>query len=328
MKSTIQVKFLMQACLMATLGLMGCSEQTATVTDTAPAASTSTTQTDAAPVVTTPAVVDTVKKQLTGSKQQYTQTEIDNYYGAPDWFPDQHSPMPKLVSNGDGGKVMACASCHLASGLGHPESANLAGLPVNYLVRQMQEYRSRTRFEPSPMYMMAGAMSDAQILEVSQWFAALKPVQSSQVKEVDTVPKTAIHPTLQMRQVVEGGGTEPINGRLIEVPADAERVAMRDPRMGFIAYVPRGSIALGKTLVTTGGGKTVMCASCHGADLKGTAEIPRLAGLSPDYIVRQLTQFKNAQRHGAQAPLMLPAVGQMTPQDMIAVGAYLGSLKP
>lgn len=267
-------------------------------------------------------------KQVPGSSHQYTQAQIDNYYAAPDWFPDQHPPMPRLVSHGNGDKVQACAACHLTSGLGHPESGNLAGLPQSYLVRQMVEYKSRSRFERSPMYAMAAAMSEKDMQEVSAYFSALKPVRSSRVQEADSVPQTAIHPTLRMRQVVPHGVLEPINGRLIEVPESAELVEMRDPRAGFVAYVPRGSIALGKLLATEGGGRTVACAACHGDQLKGTADVPRLAGLSPDYVLRQLRAFKSGDRHGEQALSMQPAVDNLTVEDMIALSAYVGALDP
>jgi cytochrome c553 len=265
-------------------------------------------------------------KQVPGSTRQYTQAHIDNYYAAPDWFPDQHPPMPRLVSHGDGGKVQACAACHLTSGLGHPESGNLAGLPQSYLVRQMVEYKNRSRFERSPMYAMAAAMSEKDMQEVSAYFSTLKPVRSTRVQEVDTVPQTVIHPTLRMRQVVPNGVLEPINGRLIEVPESPELVEMRDPRAGFVAYAPRGSIALGKLLATEGGGRTVACAACHGDQLKGTAEVPRLAGLSPDYVLRQLRAFKSGDRHGEQAAAMQPAVVNLTVEDMIALSTYVGTL--
>ncbi|HEY8907633.1 MAG TPA: c-type cytochrome [Rhodoferax sp.] len=268
------------------------------------------------------------KKQLSGSQVQYTQSEIDNYYAAPDWFPDQHPAMPKLVSHGDGGKVLACASCHLTSGLGHPESANMAGQPQSYLVRQMREYKTRARFEPSPMFQMASAMSEQDMQDVSAYFAALKPVQSSRVEEVDQVPQTSIHPTLQMRQAVPNGVMEPINGRIIEIPADPERVQMRDPSAGFVAYVPRGSVETGHSLVADGGGKTLPCTGCHGDQLQGTPDLPRLAGLSPDYVLRQLQAFKSGNRHGEQSVLMKPVIDGLTPVEMVNIAAYVGTLKP
>lgn len=192
----------------------------------------------------------------------------------------------------------------------------------------MNEYKSRARFEPSPMYQMAEAMTDEEIEEVSAWFAQLKPVSSSKVIEADSVIETKIHPRLMMRQAVPDGKMEALNGRLIEIPEDPHLVEMRDPRAGFVAFVPRGSIEKGKILATTGGGKTIVCSTCHGEGLKGTNEIPRLAGLSPDYLVRQLKAFKSGKRNGAQASQMTPSVQNLDESEMVAISAYLGSLKP
>ncbi|MBI4887027.1 MAG: cytochrome C-binding protein, partial [Acidobacteria bacterium] len=91
-----------------------------------------------------------------------------------------------------------------------------------------------------------------------------------------------------MRFVSKEGGMEPIAGRIIELPEDAEHAELRDPHSPFMAYVPVGSIRKGEALVTTGGGRTVRCALCHGADLKGLGPAPGLASRSPIYTVRQL----------------------------------------
>lgn len=178
------------------------------------------------------------------------------------------------------------------------------------------------------MHVMAAAMSEQDMNEVSAYFASLRPVRSSRVIEADAVPQSTIHPILRMRQVTAGGELEPIGGRLIEVPESPALVEMRDPNAGFVAYVPRGSIALGKMLATEGGGRTVACMACHGEQLKGTTDVPRLAGLSPDYVLRQLQAFKSGDRHGAQAILMKPAVEQLSVADMIALAAYVGTLEP
>ena len=49
--------------------------------------------------------------------------------------------------------------------------------------------------------------------------------------------------------VAEADGTEPIGSRIIEVPADDEQAELRNPRSGFIAYVPKGSLKKGEALV-------------------------------------------------------------------------------
>ena len=119
---------------------------------------------------------------------------------------------------------------------------------------------------------------------------------------------------------------EPIGNRIITLPEDSARAAVRDPKSGFVAYVPPGSVAKGKALVEGGNGKTVACAICHGDSFQGLANIPRLAGDHPVYIFRQLYIFKNGDRNGLGAQLMKKAVANLTEDDMINISAYLGSL--
>ena len=109
---------------------------------------------------------------------------------------------------------------------------------------------------------------------------------------------------------------------------DEEVVVYRDPLSGFVAYVPKGSIAKGEALVKTGGGKTTPCGSCHGVTLQGLSEWPAIAGRHPNYIVRQLWNFQNGDRAGNSAALMKPVVAKLTTDDMLAIAAYVGSLKP
>ena len=84
-----------------------------------------------------------VIKTVPGSSQKYSLAQIDDPFNPPDWFPDEHPPMPQVVAHG-GPKPAgrACALCHLPSGDGHPESASLAGLPAHYLRRQVDAFKS------------------------------------------------------------------------------------------------------------------------------------------------------------------------------------------
>ena len=52
--------------------------------------------------------------------------------------------------------------------------------------------------------------------------------------------------------VAAKGGREPIGKRIIEMPENLDRIELRDPRTGFVAYVPKGAIARGKKLVESG----------------------------------------------------------------------------
>jgi len=116
---------------------------------------------------------------------------------------------------------------------------------------------------------------------------------------------------------------EPIGHRIVEIPEDPQRTNDRDPHSGFIAYVPPGSIARGEALVKNGA-----CALCHGDSLHGLGEIPRIAGLQPVYIARQLICLQNGTSAGTNAALMKKAVAKLSEDDIISISAYLGSLPP
>jgi cytochrome c553 len=262
-----------------------------------------------------------------GSTKTYTQEEIDNIANPPDWFPEEHAPLPRVVAHGAGGDVLGCASCHLASGLGHPESANLAGVSAAYILRQLADFKARNRMGEA-MNDISRDLSDEDAKQAAEWFEALKPKVWQPVVETDRVPKTFVNIHL-MRMPLPGGGDEPIGNRIIELPQDVARAESRDPHSGFIAYVPKGSLAKGKEFVTTGGGgKTIQCVICHGPSLNGLGEVPPIAGHSPMYLFRQLYYFKDGSRHGSMGALMKGVVAQMTQDDMLAIAAYVGSLTP
>jgi cytochrome c553 len=106
-------------------------------------------------------------------------------------------------------------------------------------------------------------------------------------------------------------------------------VESRDPHSGFIAYVPPGSIKKGEALVTTGAnGKTVGCALCHGEGLKGLGDVPRIAGIHPIYIVRQLFDFQSGSNTSTAGALMKKVVANLTEDDMLAIAAYTATLEP
>ena len=51
------------------------------------------------------------------------------------------------------------------------------------------------------------------------------------------------------------------------MPENLDRIELRDPRTGFVAYVPKGAVARGKKLVESGAG-AFPCAACHGPELQ------------------------------------------------------------
>ena len=66
------------------------------------------------------------------------------------------------------------------------------------------------------------------------------------------------------------------------------------------------------------------CATCHGPEAKGTAQLPRLAGQHAAYLENQLKQFHERERTNDNA-VMHAIVSKMTALEMAAVAEYLSS---
>ena len=269
-----------------------------------------------------------------GSSKTYTRKEISNGFSPPDWHPDDHAPMPEVVGKGRPPEVRACGYCHLPTGIGKPENAAVAGLPVAYFKQQIADFKSGARrssvTDIPPQALMlktALAVSDADVEAAAEYFAKLPATRPGwiTVTEVSTVPKMTTAGSIVVPD--ESGQTEPIGQRILETATDFHRTELRDAHSGYVAYVPMGSIKKGQELATTGGeGKTLQCNVCHGPDLKGLGNVPRIAGLSPTYAFRQLFDMQAGTRNGPGAALMKAAVAKLTEEDMVSLAAYLGSL--
>lgn len=281
-----------------------------------------------------PAADDGSAKHVPDSTVALTRQQLAAHGPAiPDWHPEEHPAMPDIVAKGREPQVFACGYCHLPTGAGRPENSSIAGLTAAYIKQQVLGFKNGERPGSDPkrgpqnnMIAVAKAVTDAEIDLAAAYFASIKPVSYLKVVETETVPKTFVAGGILAKS--PGGGTEPIGHRIIEVPEELERFELRDSRTPYVAYVPVGSLKKGAELVATGGGKTVQCAICHGPELKGLADIPRLAGRSPSYLMRQLYDLRNGTRTGAASVLMKATVMNLSDDDMIAIVAYLASREP
>ena len=71
-------------------------------------------------------------------------------------------------------KARACAVCHGPLGVSTaPDAPNLAGQPAMYLAAQLRAYRSGARAH-AVMAVIAKPLSDADISDLSAWFAAVR----------------------------------------------------------------------------------------------------------------------------------------------------------
>jgi cytochrome c553 len=172
----------------------------------------------------------------------------------------------------------------------------VAGLPVSYFLddgRLPGDKRKRAGKANTNLAISIAGMTADELQ------AAAMPLLRHAVVVLDsrrrrTVPKpdTGRIPKLEAPPPAD-------RARIIEMPEDTERTeALRDPRSGFIAYVPTGSLARGQALARGGDGKTVACATCHGPELKGLGPVPPIAGRSPSYTARQLIDMQRKARTG------------------------------
>ena len=68
-----------------------------------------------------------------------------------------------------------------------------------------------------------------------------------------------------------------------------------------------------------------VCVACHGADGNSPAPAnPKLASQHPDYLNKQLVNFKSGERKSA---IMAGMVAALTPEDMKNLAAYFGGQK-
>lgn len=291
--------------------------------------------TSSAPYAAARPPYDAVKRlTLPGSSQSFTLAELKNSYAVPDWFPESHPPMPDPVARGVPKKVAACGFCHLADGQGRSENGALAGLSADYIVEQVHDFRSRKRKEAIPrwgfqttMENIADSVSDHDLEIAAKYFASIRPKPRVKVLERNEIQRSyqanglsALHPD---------GGVEPLGNRIVEITEDIERHDMRDPRTGFIAYVPIGSIERGRKIAhATGRDASRACVTCHGDNLLGKGPAPLIAGRSPAYIVRQLMAFKTKTRDASSSGPMQGVTAGMSVDEMIAVAAYVGSRLP
>jgi cytochrome c553 len=278
-------------------------------------------------------------RHVEGSEAEFTRLEIRNGLNVIDWFPNEHPPMTDIMRQGpaslNGESGFGCAFCHLPNGKGRPENAPPAGQPVGYTVQQLHDMANDLRISANPgkrnshlMNALAAAMTEEEIQEAAEYFAAMPWTPWIEVREAELIPEMELEEG-NMYITVGTEPSEPLNGRIVETPVDDYQANfLRNPHSSWIAYVPVGSLARGEQLVKTGDGKTVPCSTCHGDNLMGQGDFPGIAGRSPSYMMRQLWDMKAGTRRGTMAALMSPVIANLTAEDMTSIVAYLASLSP
>jgi cytochrome c553 len=275
-----------------------------------------------------PVPEDGVKRSLPGAAAQFTRNEAYFDYGPADWYPNGHPPMPDIVAKGKpSAGTRACALCHYPNGQGKMENAHVAGLPAAYILQQLAAFTSGARKSADPrkantneMVAIANSLTSEEAKAAADYYASIPFTPWVRVVEADMAP--AVRATMNGLLIpIPNAAPIPLNGRIIEMPEHPERTEMmRDPRAGFVAYVPAGSIAKGQALA-----KANNCGVCHGPELKGIANVPGIAGRTASYTMRQLWDMKQGTR---TSPLMAPIVAKLEQEDLVNLAAHVASLQP
>jgi len=95
-----------------------------------------------------------------------------------------------------------------------------------------------------------------------------------------------------------------------------------------VGGAPKTNVAAGKKIFEEGipGTNVPPCASCHGADGKGSDAIPRLAGQLYPYVVKQLANW-GKERTEQNSEIMAPIAHELSQPQIEAVAAYLSGME-
>lgn len=104
-----------------------------------------------------------------------------------------------------------------------------------------------------------------------------------------------------------------------EKPAAPPAKAEAAPAKAEAPKATKPNLAAGETKYTA------VCAACHGADgNSGSPANPKLAQQHPEYLVKQLQEFKNGKRANA---IMQGFASQLSDEDMKNIAAWLATKK-
>ena len=204
------------------------------------------------------AAVDNSPKHLAGSSLEFTTAQIRDGFGPADWFPGDHPAMPEIVAHGRRPDIRACALCHYPNGKGRAENAPIAGYPVAYFIQQMTDFKNGKRKSSD-----SAEGKYERHDHVCQGDDGRRDQGKRRVLRLDAMDTVDQSGGNQYRPQdshlgrpfprAAGDKKEPIGDRIIEVPENTEATeTYRNPRSGFIAYVPTGSVKKGEALVTSG----------------------------------------------------------------------------
>jgi len=132
--------------------------------------------------------------------------------------------------------------------------------------------------------------------------------------------QSAMYIQAQLQNFQSGKRISPI---MQNMAANLSKQDIKEFSRYFSKLKPKSSGSDKSALVKAGQAKIAMCQGCHGSSLEGRGGFPRLAGQQPEYLKKQLLNFKNRSRKGGP---MNAITASFSEQDINELAAYLGSL--
>ncbi len=215
------------------------------------------------------------------------------------------SNLAMAEGNASLGKTQAesCAGCHGADG-NSPSSMfpKLAEQHATYLVKQLQDFKHNRRNAPM-MAPLAMGLSDEQIENIAAYY------ESNKIK--------------------------PNSPPVIELDDDEDEDEMDDQAKKAAEQKKQAKLeelmAMGGDLYRNGDleREVSACIACHGPFGEGNkpAAFPALHSQHADYLIKTLTDFKQAKRQNNSENMMRMIAEGMTDEQIKAVSYYISMMK-
>src|SRR5665647_272694 len=115
-----------------------------------------------------------------------------------------------------------------------------------------------------------------------------------------------------------------LTAALLAVPAFVSLAQQHPAPAAPAAASPAPAAAAAQPDLAQGSARfTAVCAACHGADGNSAVPVnPKLAQQHPEYLLKQLQDFKSGKRSN---PIMLAMAGQLSDADMKNVAYWVSS---
>lgn len=271
--------------------------------------------------------------------------KVSAYYASLDPPQPSVKAMPSRPDPVQAGKAMAasCAGCHGDSGVSKtPGMPSLAGLDPKYFAGAMKAYKAGQR-KNEMMKPIAAMLSDADVANLGQFYAAQKPAQAAIQKGADIGagkaaaaactgchgerggPANAETPTLAgqdaqylaaaLKAYKDGArADEAMKG----IAASIDDAAARNVAAYYAALQPQ--VSQRKPLTTAEWAQR--CDRCHGTNGNSTdPRLPALAAQRVDYLAKVLDAYRKGERQSKQMAAMSAV---LTESDVENLAAYYG----